>query len=145
MTAGIEVIEPRGAGSVAIPFAPSRQRPGASRLRLQTLVRLRWLAVAGQTAAVLVVYFGLGFPMPVGPCLAIIALSAWLNIFLAIRYRANLRLRNRYAAMLLAYDLLQLAILLYMTGGLQNPFSFLFLGPRHGLRVHIAAAPYDVD
>ena len=110
-------------------FTPSRLRPGASRLRLQTLVRLRWLAVAGQTAAVLGVYIGLGFPLPLGPCLALIALSAWLNIFLAIRYRANLRLRNRYAALLLAYDVLQLTVLLYLTGGLRNPFAFLFLVP----------------
>lgn len=108
---------------------PSRIRPGANRLRLQTLVRLRWLAVAGQTIAVLFVYFGLGFPLPLGLCLAAIATSAWLNILLTIRYRANLRLRNRYAAMLLSYDTLQLAALLYLTGGLQNPFSFLFLVP----------------
>ncbi len=112
-----------------MPFSPSRQRPGASRLRLQTLVRLRWLAVAGQTAAVVGVYAGLGFPVPMGPCLAVIALSAWLNIILSVRYRANLRLRNRYAVLLLSYDVVQLAVLLYFTGGLQNPFSFLFLVP----------------
>jgi len=109
--------------------SPPPVRPDAHRLRLQTLVRLRWLAVVGQLATVMIVYFGLGFPLPLGPCLAAIAVSAWLNIFLAIRYRANLRLRNRYAVLLLAYDILQLAVLLYLTGGLQNPFSFLFLVP----------------
>ena len=109
--------------------APPPVRPNAHRLRLQTLVRLRWLAVAGQLATVIIVYFGLGFPLPLGPCLAAIAVSAWLNIYLTIRYRANLRLRNRYAVLLLAYDILQLAVLLYLTGGLQNPFSFLFLVP----------------
>lgn len=129
MTADPETAELRGGRPPPLPFAPSRQRPGASRLRLQTLVRLRWLAVCGQSAAVLIVYFGLGFPLALGPCLAVIASSAWLNTFLAIRYRANLRLRNRYAALLLAYDVLQLACLLYLTGGLQNPFSFLFLVP----------------
>ncbi len=103
--------------------------PKSNRLRLQTLVRLRWLAVAGQAIAVISVHFGLGFPLPLGLCLAAIAASAWLNIYLSIRYRANLRMRNRYAAMLLAYDILQLAVLLYLTGGLQNPFSFLFLVP----------------
>lgn len=118
------VLDPSG-----VRFTPSRVRPGASRLRLQTLVRLRWLAVAGQAAAVLGVYVGLGFPLPLGPCLALIALSAWLNIFLAIRFRANLRLRNRYALFLLSYDVLQLTGLLYLTGGLQNPFAFLFLVP----------------
>ena len=112
--------------------APPPVRPNAHhRLRLQTLVRLRWLAVAGQLTTVIIVYFGLGFPLPLGPCLAAIAVSAWLNIYLTIRYRANLRLRNRYAVLLLAYDILQLAVLLYLTGGLQNPFSFLFLVPAH--------------
>lgn len=98
-------------------------------LRLQTLVRLRWLAVAGQTAAVLFVYVVLAFPLPLGPCLAVIALSAWLNVFLALRWRSSLRLNDRSAALLLGYDILQLAALLYLTGGLENPFSFLFLVP----------------
>jgi two-component system, sensor histidine kinase RegB len=98
-------------------------------VRLQTLVRLRWLAVAGQTAAVLFVYGVLGFPLPLGPCLAVIALSAWLNVFLSLRWRSSLRLDDRYAALLLGYDILQLAALLYLTGGLANPFSFLFLVP----------------
>ncbi len=122
-TAGTKDAQPQRA------FQPSRIRPGANRLRLQTLVRLRWLAVFGQTLAVVIVYFGLGFPLPLGLCLAAIATSAWLNIVLSIRFRANLRLRNRYASLLLAYDTLQLAALLFMTGGLQNPFSFLFLVP----------------
>ena len=60
-------------------------------LRLQTLVRLRWIAVIGQTAAVLFVHLILRFPLPLGFCLAVIALSAWLNIFLALRWRSTLR------------------------------------------------------
>jgi two-component system, sensor histidine kinase RegB len=98
-------------------------------VRLQTLVRLRWLAVGGQTAAVLFVYGILGFPLPLGLCLAAIALSAWLNVFLSLRWRSSLRLHDRYAALLLGYDIIQLAALLYLTGGLANPFSFLFLVP----------------
>lgn len=98
-------------------------------LRLRTLVRLRWLAVIGQTGAILWVYLVLGFPLPLGPCLAIIALSAWLNVFLTLRWRTSIRLNEHYAGALLAYDLIQLAVLLYLTGGLENPFSFLFLVP----------------
>ncbi len=101
-------------------------------VRLQTLVRLRWLAVGGQTAAVLFVYGVLNFPLPLGLCLAAIALSAWLNVFLSLRWRSSLRLHDRYAALLLGYDILQLAALLYLTGGLENPFSFLFLVPGVG-------------
>ncbi len=98
-------------------------------LRLRTLVRLRWLAVVGQTVAVLGVYFLLGFPLPIGLCLGAIALSAWLNIFLTIRWRKSVRLKSSQAGLLLAYDILQLAVLLYLTGGLENPFAFLFLVP----------------
>lgn len=98
-------------------------------LRLRTLVRLRWLAVTGQTAAVLGVQLLLGYPLPLGFCLAAIALSAWLNIFLSIRWRKSVRLQSSHAGLLLAYDVLQLAVLLYLTGGLENPFAFLFLVP----------------
>lgn len=119
----------RSSGKLGGAFPPSRFLPGPHNLRLQTLVFLRWLAVAGQTIAVLGVYLVLGFPLPLAPCLAVISFSAWLNIFLAIRFRSNVRLRTRYALMLLAYDIVQLAILLYLTGGLENPFSFLFLVP----------------
>ena len=56
----------------------------AGLLRLRTLVRLRWLAVFGQSLAVLGVHFILDFPLPLGACLGIIALSAWLNIFLTL-------------------------------------------------------------
>jgi two-component system sensor histidine kinase RegB len=98
-------------------------------VRLDTLVRLRWLAVIGQTTAVLVVFFGLEFELPVWACLAVIALSAWLNIALRLRFYMTQRLEPDRAAWLLAFDVAELAILLYLTGGLQNPFAFLFLAP----------------
>ena len=98
-------------------------------LRLRTLVRLRWLAVIGQTGAVAGVYYLLGFPLPFGLCLAAIALSAWLNIFLSLRWRKSVRLQSPQAGLFLGYDVIQLAVLLYLTGGLENPFAFLFLVP----------------
>jgi two-component system sensor histidine kinase RegB len=104
-------------------------RQDARRLRLDTLVRLRWLAVAGQSAAVAIVHFGLGFPVPFGACLFVIAVSAALNAVLSIRYPASYRLSTDAATLLLAFDILQLAVLLYLTGGLQNPFAMLFLAP----------------
>jgi two-component system, sensor histidine kinase RegB len=106
-----------------------RESQGSGLLRLRTLVRLRWLAVIGQSLAVLGVQFALGFKVPLGPCLGIIALSAWLNIFLTLRWRGGQRLASRPAGLLLGYDVLQLASLLYLTGGLENPFAFLFLVP----------------
>lgn len=98
-------------------------------VRLDTLVRLRWLAVIGQSTAVLVVYVGLDFPLPVWACLAVIALSAWLNIALRLRFHLTQRLEPDRAAWLLAFDIAELAVLIFLTGGLQNPFAFLFLGP----------------
>jgi two-component system sensor histidine kinase RegB len=98
-------------------------------VRLDTLVRLRWLAVIGQTTAVLVVYSGLDFELPVYACLAVIALSAWLNVALRLRFHMTQRLEPDRAAWLLAFDVAELAVLLFLTGGLQNPFAFLLLGP----------------
>lgn len=98
-------------------------------VRLDTLVRLRWLAVIGQSTAVLVVHVGLDFAMPIWACLAVIALSAWLNIALRLRFHLTQRLDPDRAAWLLAFDIAELAVLLFLTGGLQNPFAFLFLGP----------------
>ena len=98
-------------------------------LRLQTLIRLRWLAVAGQAVTVAAVHFGLGFPLPFIWCIALIALSAALNITLRIAFPASHRLRAEPAFLMLAYDALQLGALLYLTGGLANPFAILLLVP----------------
>src|SRR5215204_3223164 len=98
-------------------------------VRLDTLTRLRWLAVAGQTAAVLVVNYVLDFDVPLAACAAVIAMSAWLNVALRLRFRVNQRLEPDRAAWLLAFDIAQLGVLLFLTGGLENPFSFMILAP----------------
>jgi two-component system sensor histidine kinase RegB len=101
----------------------------SQRLRLNTLVRLRWLAIVGQSVTVLIVAYGLEFPLPVVPCFALIASSAALNIYLALQYPATHRLPPASAFAILTFDALQLAGLLYMTGGLTNPFSLLMAVP----------------
>ena len=106
-----------------------------SQLRLVTSVRLRWMAVLGQLAAVALIKLYYGFPFNIGNCLILIAMSAWLNVFLSIRYPARYRLSTSLAFGLLVYDVLQLAGLLYFTGGIQNPFSVLLVAP-----VTVAAA-----
>ena len=98
-------------------------------VRLDTLVRLRWVAVIGQTTAVLVVYAGLEFDLPIWACLAVITLAAWLNIALRVRFRMTQQMESERAAWLLAFDVAELAILLFLTGGMQNPFSFLLISP----------------
>ena len=106
-----------------------RQADPQQSVRLDTLVRLRWLAVVGQLAAVLVVHYGLEFELPLAPCLTIIGLSAWLNVALMLRDRMSSRIGPQHAAWVLAFDIGQHAALLYFTGGLQNPFAFLFVAP----------------
>jgi two-component system sensor histidine kinase RegB len=98
-------------------------------VRVDTLVRLRWIAVIGQTFAVLVVHFALDFTLPLYACLAVIALAAWLNVALRVRFSVTQRLPPDRAAWLFAFDIAEIGVLLFLTGGLQNPFSFLMLGP----------------
>jgi two-component system sensor histidine kinase RegB len=98
-------------------------------VRVDTLVRLRWIAVIGQTIAVLVVHFALDFALPLYACLAVIALAAWLNVALRVRFSTTQRLPPDRAAWLFAFDIAEIGVLLFLTGGLQNPFSFLLLGP----------------
>lgn len=100
-----------------------------SRVRLRTLIVLRWLAVFGQTAAVLFVRFGLDVEFPLFAALAAIGVSVALNVVLIALRRPQDLAREWEAAAQLAYDAVQLAVLLALTGGLQNPFVFLFVAP----------------
>jgi two-component system sensor histidine kinase RegB len=99
-----------------------------SPLRLRTLVVIRWIAVAGQAVTLFVVNFGFGFELPLNPTLAAIGASAVLNLVLTL-YRPAARLGDRGAAVLLGWDMIQLGVLLYFTGGLSNPFALLMLAP----------------
>src|SRR5438046_1476981 len=109
--------------------AASEFRHPERRVRLDTILRLRWLAALGQLAAIFVVAQGLEFDLPIVPCLAIVSLSALLNLALQIAFNPMQRLEPRHVASLLALNIIELAGLLYLTGGLENPFSFLFLAP----------------
>ncbi|MEH2586579.1 ActS/PrrB/RegB family redox-sensitive histidine kinase [Bradyrhizobium sp. AZCC 1721] len=98
-------------------------------VRLDTILRLRWLAALGQLTAIFIVAHGLEFDFPVVACVAVVGISALLNLALQVAFNPMQRLEPVYAATLLALNIVELAALLFLTGGLQNPFSFLFLGP----------------
>ncbi len=98
-------------------------------VRIRTLTTLRWLAVAGQLAALLIVHFAFGFPVELGLCLGAIAASAWLNLFVALRFSPQRFLTDGEAAAYIAFDIVQLCVMLFLTGGLQNPFAVLILAP----------------
>ena len=98
-------------------------------LRLETLIKIRWLAVLGQSVAVAVVWWVFDFEFEAVLCFALIAASALLNIVFSLRFPPNTRLSELASTLLLAYDIIQLALLLFLTGGLGNPFSLLIMVP----------------
>jgi two-component system, sensor histidine kinase RegB len=101
----------------------------ARRLRLNTLIGLRWLAVVGQSVAIVAGAFGFGLKFPILGCLGLVAASAALNLVLRWRFPVSMQLSERAAATLLAYDIVQLSGLLFLTGGVANPFAILLLAP----------------
>jgi len=99
------------------------------RIGLRTLVVIRWIAVAGQFTTVVVVHNWLGFELPLWPLLATITASALVNVVSSAQRRAKPRLGDRDAALYLGFDTLQLTLLLFLAGGLQNPFAAMILAP----------------
>lgn len=114
--------------SAEVSFIAGRYGDATS-VRLGSLINIRWMAVAGQVAALLIVYFGMGLHFPLPLTLLAVALSVGINLYLYFVHGPMRRLSDREAALQLAYDLGQLAVLLYLTGGIQNPFTILMLAP----------------
>jgi two-component system sensor histidine kinase RegB len=129
-----------GPPGVAPPTSPSTAEtasltaarpslPPRGGVRLRALVLIRWAAVAGQVFTASVVHWGLGFTLPLLAVGGTIALSALLNLAVSLGRPASARIDDREATVFLAFDILQLAVLLYLTGGLINPFALLLLAP----------------
>ncbi len=129
-----ESASPDRSEPVDTPFTLTPEGLGSAqsalgRTRLRTFIALRWLAVAGQTVAVVFVHFGLGFQLPIALCLAVISASAWLNVVLSLAFPSQRLARGWEAALQLGFDTVQLAALIALTGGLANPFLLLLLAP----------------
>lgn len=103
--------------------------PESRKLRLETLIRLRWLAVGGQATTVAIVGVFLQFSMPIEIAGLLIVLLAAVNGWLHLSYPAAHRLEPFSALVLLTFDLLQLTALLFVTGGISNPFAPLISVP----------------
>jgi two-component system, sensor histidine kinase RegB len=116
------------ARAVAGMPAPER-RAAFDRIGLRRLVLIRWVAILGQAVALLVVHYGFKFYLPLFPAFVVVGCSVVLNLFISLYRRPAIRLNEETAALLLSYDLVQLGLLLYLTGGLQNPFAILILAP----------------
>ncbi len=104
--------------------------PEASgRVRLRTLLQIRWIAVLGQLTALAAVEIGFDFSVPMLPIGLVIIAAALFNLVASFTSPASAWLSDRAAALHLGFDLAQLSCLLFLTGGLSNPFAILLLAP----------------
>ena len=94
----------------------------------KTLVFLRWIAILGQLFSVNLVYFFLDLNFPIMLCHIIILIGLITNIYLQFGLKATL-LKDLYSSSFLMYDIIQLSILLFLTGGIFNPFAILLIVP----------------
>ncbi len=94
----------------------------------KTLTILRWIAIFGQSIAIYLVQFLLKFELPIFLCTSIIFIGALTNLYLQLWYKKN-ELSSSHSTLILFYDLLQLATLLYLTGGIKNPFVIFLIVP----------------
>ena len=110
-------------------LGPSSRENRGQWVRLRTLTMLRWMAVLGQLVALTVAdrYVGLNFN--IGLCYLVVGVSVLSNLLAALLFPENKRLSETEAMLTLLFDIAQLAVLLYLTGGLNNPFALLMLAP----------------
>ena len=94
----------------------------------KTLVVLRWIALGGQYLTISVVYFIFKFELPFFYCFVVIFVGVLTNIYLQFKFKKN-QLNNFASTFFLFYDLIQLSLLLYLTGGITNPFAILLIVP----------------
>ena len=113
----------------ATEFEMFQNRQRSNWVRLRTLVTLRWFAIAGQVGAILVATRLYDLQIEVGPATLTIVASVLANLFFSFLYPENKRLSEREATGILCFDIVQLSVLLYLTGGLSNPFAVLLLAP----------------
>ena len=123
----------RGGWNLTIARSPDAAFPWAraddSGVRLRTLILLRWMAIFGQIATITVAdrYFGL--ILPLGLCFLAVGASIIANLISIYLFPENKRLSEPEAVLMLLFDMMQLAFLLFVTGGLTNPFALLVLVP----------------
>lgn len=107
-------------------LAASLAQPG---VRVRTLVQLRWIAIFGQLLTLSVTAVRLSYGLPLSSALATVGAAALLNVGLVALYPRNARLIGGEALLHLGFDLVQLGVLLFLTGGLVNPFCVLLIVP----------------
>ncbi len=109
-------------------FSETFTSKDSTKLDKETLLILRWIALSGQFFAIVLVKFIFNFKLELLLCLSIIAIGVLSNFYLKFKIKEK-QLDNYTSTIFLFYDLLQLAILLYLTGGITNPFTILLIIP----------------
>ena len=94
----------------------------------KTLVTLRWIALVGQYLTICIVFFVFKFELPFFYCSLVILFGVLTNFYLQFKFKKN-QLNNFASTFFLFYDLIQLSLLLYLTGGITNPFAILLIVP----------------
>ena len=98
-------------------------------IRLRTMIFIRWVAVTGQLAAIIIAFQYFELALDLSLCFFAVGLSALTNIVASLFFPESKRLSELETVFMILFDLFQLAFLLFLTGGLNNPFSFLLVAP----------------
>lgn len=107
--------------------APSHLEPGAGYRNMQQLIQLRWIAVVGQITTIATVTLGFGVQLPLPAMLRVLACLVAFNIFSQLRWHEQRAVDNRQLFLALLVDVFSLTVQLYLSGGMTNPFVFLYL------------------
>lgn len=110
-------------------LSPFGGRTRANWIRLRTMILLRWVAIAGQLMAITVARQVYDLQLELGLCYLAIGASVIANLVAMFVFPENKRLSEAENVAMVMFDLLQLSFLLFLTGGLHNPFALLVLGP----------------
>ncbi len=98
-------------------------------IRLRTLLLLRWWAIVGQATALVIAQRVYHLDLEIGLCFLVIGVSVASNLVAAFVFAENTRLSEQDTFLVVLFDMLQLGLMLYLTGGMNNPFSILIVGP----------------
>lgn len=101
----------------------------SNNILLLNLIKIRWIAIFGQLIAIVLVFFYLGLQIPVLACLIIVFISTIINSYSYFSNHKNIYLSDKEAFYFFLFDTIQLGVLLYLTGGIFNPFSLLLIAP----------------
>ena len=110
-------------------FPFETEPPLDNRMRVRTLINLRWVAIGGQTLTLILATSILNLEIELVLCFLVVGASVLANVLELWLYPVNKRLSNRAAALTLFFDIAQLSLLLFLTGGLHNPFALLIIVP----------------